>query len=89
LTFVMLGFAGQGNMYVLRERSRLWHSRPAPIMLLVSLCDVVLLSSLAAAGFMMSALPLSIIGILIGTTLLFTLAMDSIKLAVFARLRID
>jgi H+-transporting ATPase len=89
LTFIMLGFAGQGNVYVLRERGRLWHSRPAPIVLLVSICDVVLLGSLAAAGFMMSALPLSIIGILIGTTALFTLAMDSIKLAVFARLRID
>jgi H+-transporting ATPase len=89
LTFIMLGFAGQGNVYVLRERGRLWHSRPAPIMLLVSICDVVLLGSLAAAGFLMSALPLSIIGILIGTTALFTLAMDSIKLAVFARLRID
>jgi hypothetical protein len=58
-------------------------------MLLVSICDVVLLGSLAAAGFLMSALPLSIIGILIGTTALFTLAMDSIKLAVLARLRID
>jgi H+-transporting ATPase len=89
LTFIMLGFAGQGNVYVLRERGRLWHSRPAPIMLLVSICDVVLLGSLAAAGFLMSALPLSIIAILIGTTALFTLAMDSIKMAVFARLRID
>ncbi len=89
LTFVMLGFAGQGNVYVLRERGRLWHSRPAPVMVMASFCDVVLMGSLAAAGFMMSALPLPIIGILIGTTLLFTLAMDSIKLAVFARLRID
>jgi H+-transporting ATPase len=89
LTFVMLGFAGQGNVYVLRERGRLWHSRPAPVMVLTSFCDVVLMGSLAATGFMMSALPLSIIGILIGTTLLFTLTMDSIKLAVFARLRID
>jgi H+-transporting ATPase len=89
LTFVMLGFAGQGNVYVLRERGRLWHSRPAPVLLLASICDIVLMGSLAAAGFMMSALPLSIIAILIGTTLLFTLAMDSIKLAVFARLRID
>jgi H+-transporting ATPase len=89
LTFVMLGFAGQGNVYVLRERARLWYSRPAPVLLLASICDVALMGSLAATGFMMSALPLSIIGILIGTTLFFTLAMDSIKLAVFARVRID
>ena len=89
LTFVMLGFAGQGNVYVLRERGRLWNSRPAPIMVLASACDLLLMGGLAAGGFLMAALPLSIIGILVATTIAFTLAMDSIKLAVFARLRID
>jgi H+-transporting ATPase len=89
LTFVMLGFAGQGNVYVLRERGRLWSSRPAPIMILASACDVLLMGGLAASGFLMAPLPLAIIAALVGTTLVFTLAMDSIKLAVFARLRID
>jgi H+-transporting ATPase len=89
LTFVMLGFAGQGNVYVLRERGRFWRSRPAPVMVLASLCDVGLMAVLAAGGILMAALPLRVISMLIGTTLVFTLAMDSIKLAVFARLRID
>jgi hypothetical protein len=43
----------------------------------------------AVFGILMTPLPLWIIGMLIATTLVFTLAMDSIKLAVFARLRID
>lgn len=89
LTFVMLGFAGQGNVYVLRERARVWHSRPAPIMAFASLCDIILMGCFAAFGILMTPLPPWIIGMLIGTTLIFTLAMDSIKLAVFARLRID
>ncbi len=89
LTFVMLGFAGQGNIYVLRERGRLWSSRPAPIMVLATVGDVVLMAGLAAAGVLMAPLPLSIIAMLLVTTLVFTLAMDSIKLTVFARLRID
>ena len=89
LTFVMLGFAGQGNVYVLRERGRLWRSRPAPIMALASACDVTLMGCFAAFGILMSPLPLWIIGMLIATTLVFTLAMDTIKLAVFAHLRID
>jgi H+-transporting ATPase len=89
LTFVMLVFAGQGNVYVLRERGRLWHSRPAPIMMLASACDVIVVGFLAAGGVLMSPLPLKIIAMLVAATLLFTLAMDSIKLAVFARLRID
>ena len=89
LTFVMLGFAGQGNVYVLRERGRLWSSRPAPIMVLASACDVALMGCLAAFGIFMSSLPIWVIGLLLATTLVFTLAMDTIKLAVFARLRID
>ena len=89
LTFVMLAFAGQGNVYVLRERGRLWQSLPAPIMLLASAGDLVLVGLLAGSGTLMSPLPLSIIGLLFGATLVFTLAMDSIKMAVFARIRID
>jgi H+-transporting ATPase len=89
LTYVMLVFAGQGNVYVLREHGRLWSSRPAPIMLLASLCDVLLVAALAAGGVLMNSLPIKLIGLLAATTILFTLAMDSIKLAVYARLRID
>jgi len=37
----------------------------------------------------MSPLPSRVIGLLVVTTLAFTLAMDSLKMAVFARLRID
>jgi H+-transporting ATPase len=89
LTFVMLGFAGQGNVYVLRERRRLWHSRPAPIMIAASICDVALMGGLAIGGLLMSPLPAWLVGFLIVTTLVFTLAMDTIKLGVFAHLQID
>jgi H+-transporting ATPase len=89
LTYAMLVFAGQGNIYVLREHGPLWSSRPAPIMLLASLCDVLLVASLAAGGVLMSPLPITVIALLAATTIVFTLAMDSIKLAVYARLRID
>jgi H+-transporting ATPase len=58
-------------------------------MVLASACDVVLMAGLAGGGVLMAPLPLSIIATLFATTLVFTLAMDPIKLAVFARLRID
>ena len=89
LTFTMLVFAGQGNVYVLRERGRLWHSRPAPVMLLASFCDLFLVTVLAAGGILMSPLPIWILASLVATTVVFSLAMDTIKLAVFARIRID
>ena len=89
LTFAMLVFANQGNVYVLRERGRLWHSRPAPIMVLASACDVILVACLAGGGVLMSPLPISVIALLLIATVGFTLAMDTIKLMVFARLQID
>jgi H+-transporting ATPase len=89
LTYAMLVFAGQGNVYVLRTHLRFWRSRPAPIMLLASLGDVVLVAALAAGGVLMSPLSITVIGLLAATTIVFTVAMDSIKLAVFARLQID
>jgi hypothetical protein len=58
-------------------------------MLLTSCCDLVLVTVFAAGGFLMSPLPIWIIGSLVGTTIVFSLAMDTIKLAVFARIRID
>jgi hypothetical protein len=51
--------------------------------------DVLLVASLAAGGVLMSPLPITVIALLAATTIVFTLAMDSIKLAVYARLRID
>jgi H+-transporting ATPase len=89
LTFTMLVFAGQGNVYVLRERGRLWRSRPAPVMLLASGCDLLLVIVFATGGILMSPLPIWIVASLVVATVLFSLAMDSIKLAVFARIRID
>jgi hypothetical protein len=55
---------------VLRERSRLWSSRPAPIMVLASVCDLVLMASLAAAGIFMAPLPIWIIAMLVATIVL-------------------
>ncbi len=58
-------------------------------MLLASLWDLIVVASLAAGGVLMSPLPIRVIGLLVVTTLAFTIAMDSLKLAVFAHLRID
>jgi H+-transporting ATPase len=89
LTFIMLVFAGQANVFVLRERGRLWDSQPAPVMLLASAADVTIVGCLAASGVLMSPLPPSVIAGLLLVTCIFALSMDSVKLATFARFRID
>ena len=89
LTFLMLVLAGQATVYVLRERGHLWSSRPASIMLFASSGDIAIVISLAIGGVLMTPLPLAIVGILLIATLAFGLALDGIKIAVAAGLRID
>ena len=89
LTFLMLVLAGQAVMFVLRERDHFWHSRPAWIMIVASLGNVLVVTGLAASGVLMTRLPAPIIAGLYATTAAFMLAFDRIKVAVFAHLSID
>jgi hypothetical protein len=79
-----------------RKRLRFAHARPllafapgADHAGSSSITDLLVVASFAAGGLLMSPLPIRVIALLVATTILFTLAMDSIKLAVFARVRID
>ena len=89
LTFLALALAGQANIYVLRESRHFWQSRPAPVMLAASGCDVVLVTGLALGGILMTALPTVDIAGLWLATIAFAWSFDMVKLSVRARLRID
>lgn len=89
LTFLMLILAGQTNTYVMRERGHFWRSRPARVMLAASATDVALVTSLALGGVLMTPLAPAIVVMLFGATLCFGLMLDTVKVAVLARIRID
>ncbi|HTX49684.1 MAG TPA: HAD-IC family P-type ATPase [Caulobacteraceae bacterium] len=89
LTFLTLILAGQANTYAMRERGRLWNSRPAGVMILASLADITLVTSLAVAGLMMAPLPAALAAGLFVTTGVFALCLDTIKVGVFSHVRID
>ena len=88
-TFLSLMLAAQCNTYVLRERRHFWHSCPAWIMVCASLCALTIVISLASFGILMAALPLKVVGGLVGTTICYAFIMDTIKVAVFRKIRID
>ncbi len=89
LIFATLVFANQGVMFVLRERVRLWRSRPAPIILLAAAADIAVVTAFAVGGVLMSPLPVAAIALLLLATAGFALALDAAKIGIFARLRID
>ena len=89
LTFVILVFAGQATVCVLRERGHFRRSRLASVMLFASSTDVTIVASLAIGGDAMAPLPPAIIGLLFVATLAFAFALDFVKVTVFSCLSID
>ena len=89
LTLLLLVFAGQATVYVLREQGPFWRSRPAAIMLVASAVALMIVAFLAIAGLLMTPIAPPILGMLLMATLVYGLASDFVKVAVFACLRID
>ena len=58
-------------------------------MVLASLADVTIVTSLAVAGLFMAPLPAGVAAGLFATTAVFALALDTLKVGVFRFVRID
>jgi H+-transporting ATPase len=86
LAAITLVFSGQSVFYVVRERDRLWSSRPSRWVVLSSVVDVLIIGSLATCGVLMASLPLSIVGGVLTAAVAFAFALDAVKASLFARL---
>jgi H+-transporting ATPase len=87
LAAVTLVFSGQSVFYVVRDRQRLWSSRPSHMVVLSSAADLLIIAILANRGFLMAPLPLPVMGGILAAAILFALVLDTVKVAVFARLQ--
>jgi H+-transporting ATPase len=87
LAVVILAFSGQAVLYVVRERRRLWSSRPGRWLILSSVVDVSLIAALATRGILMPSLPLLWIGAVLGAAVVFAFVLDLLKVAIFGRLK--
>jgi len=88
LTLVTLVFNGQAVFYAVRERRRLWSSRPSRTVILCSLADMLTIPTMAATGTLMAPLPLAVILGAFGAALVLAFTLDAIKAAIFARLAV-
>ncbi len=87
LTLVTLVFSGQAIFYVVRERRRIWSSRPSTIMVLASIADVLIIPTLAVSGVLMAPLPGAVIVGVFLAAIAPALTLDFVKAAIFKRLR--
>ena len=88
LAAIALVSSGQAVLYVVRERERIWSSRPSWWLMASSVTDLTLIGTLATQGVLMTALPVVILGSVIAAAAGFALLLDTVKVAVFRRLAI-
>jgi H+-transporting ATPase len=83
LVFLMLVFTGQGNIYLVRERGHFWKSRPSRWLVASSLGAVVVASTLALTGTLMTRTsPILVAGLLV-VVVCYLALMDLAKIRVF------
>ncbi len=89
LTVVSIVFGSQATTYVIRGRQHLWGLRPSVWLVLSSVADVLIISTLAAFGIAMAPLPLAVILGVFAAAIVFGLLLMIVKIPIFARLHIS
>jgi H+-transporting ATPase len=89
LSVVGIVFGSQATTYVIRGRQHLWGLRPSVWLVLSSVADVLIISTLAVSGIAMAPLPVAVIACEFAAAIAFGAILDVVKIPVFARLRIS
>ncbi|HEY8334526.1 MAG TPA: HAD-IC family P-type ATPase, partial [Tardiphaga sp.] len=87
MTFVVLAFNGQAVFYVVRERRRLWSSRPSAIVIASSVIEVLIVGTLALGGLLMTPLPMAIFASILAAAVVLAFVMDQVKTWLYRRFR--
>src|ERR1700685_3553502 len=88
LAFVVIVFGNQATTYTNRERRHMWSSRPSFWLVLSSVADLLIASTLAIGGIAMTPLPLLVVAAMLAAAIAFALILDFVKVPVFRRLGI-
>jgi H+-transporting ATPase len=89
LSVVSLVFGCQATIYVIRGRQQLWGLRPSIWLILSSVTDVLIISTLATFGIAMAPLPIAIIAAEFAAAIAFGAILDLVKIPVLVRLGIS
>jgi H+-transporting ATPase len=88
LAFVVIVFGNQATTYTNRERRHLWSSRPSNWLLVSSVADLLIASTLAVVGIAMTPLPAWVVLGALAAAGVFAVLIDLVKVPVFERLKI-
>jgi H+-transporting ATPase len=88
LAFVAIVFGNQATTYTNRERRHLWSTRPSVWLLLSSIADILIASTLSVGGIAMTPLPAWVVAGTLAAAAAFAVILDLVKTPVFRRLGI-
>jgi H+-transporting ATPase len=88
LSVVSIVYGGQATIYAVRARRHLWGLRPTGWLVMSSLADILIISTLAIRGIAMAPLPVTVVACEFAAAIVFWLILDGVKIPVFARLKI-
>jgi H+-transporting ATPase len=88
LSVVSIVYGSQATIYAVRARRHLWGLRPTVWLVMSSLADVLIISTLALRGIAMAPLPVTVVAGEFAAAIIFWLILDGVKIPVFARLKI-
>src|SRR3990167_4899040 len=81
-TFATLVFGNQALLYVLRERRRMWRSKPSVWVFACSAADIAIVVVLAVSGVLMAPLPWRLVVAVFAVAAWFALLLDQVKLPI-------
>jgi H+-transporting ATPase len=87
MTLVTLACNGQAVFYVVRERRRLWSSRPSLLVFVSSIVDLLIIGALALGGILMAPLAPSIVAGIFAAAIVLALIMDQVKVWLFVHFK--
>ncbi len=88
LAFILIVFGNQATCYTNRDRRHWWSSPPSIWLILSSVADLLIASTLAITGTGMTPLPAWIVAAALGAAIIFMMIFDLVKAPLFAGLKL-
>jgi len=88
LAMIALVFGSEATLYSIRERQRLWSSRPSLWVVVSTVCDILIISTLVTRGIAMSPLSMFVVGGTLLAAAIFAFVVDFVKVPMSKRLGI-
>ena len=89
LSVVAIVYGSQATIYAIRGRRHFWGLRPSVWLVMSSIADLLIISTLATRGIAMAPLSMSVVACEFAAAIAFSLILDGIKIPAFSRLGIS